>query len=75
MKIQIDDTKVLNHLIHIENKIVQLLKRLKQKQEISDKSTMNYTLQVQNQVFYMVFVKSTKVFLVESHPFILHCQL
>ena len=36
-KIQIDDSKVLNHLIHMENKIVQLLKRLKEKQEISDK--------------------------------------
>ena len=37
-KIQIDDSKVLNHLIHMENKIVQLLKRLKEKQEISDKA-------------------------------------
>ena len=36
-KIQIDDSKVLNHLIHMENKIAQLLKRLKEKQEISDK--------------------------------------
>ena len=36
-KIQIDDSKVLNHLIHMENKIVELLKRLKEKQEISDK--------------------------------------
>ena len=35
--IQIDDSKVLNHLIHMENKIVELLKRLKEKQEISDK--------------------------------------
>ena len=34
-KIQIDDSKVLNHLIHMENKIVELLKRLKEKQEIS----------------------------------------
>ena len=29
-KIQIDDSKVLNHLIHIENKIVELLKRLEE---------------------------------------------
>ena len=36
-KISIDDSKVLNHLIHMENKIAQLLKRLKEKQEISDK--------------------------------------
>ena len=36
-KIQIDDNKVLNHLIHMENKILQFLKGLKEKQEISDK--------------------------------------
>ena len=36
-KIQIDDSKVLDHLIHMEIKIVQLLKRLKEKKEISDK--------------------------------------
>ena len=36
-KIQTDDSKVLNHLIHMESKIVELLKRLKEKQEISDK--------------------------------------
>ena len=35
--IQIDESKVLNHLIHMENKIVELLKKLKEKQEISDK--------------------------------------
>ena len=35
--IQIDYNKVLNHLIHMENKIVKLLKRSKEKQEISDK--------------------------------------
>ena len=28
--------KYLIHLIHLENKIVQLLKRLKEKQEISE---------------------------------------
>ena len=36
-KIEIDESKVLNHLIHMENKIVELLKKLKEKQEISDK--------------------------------------
>ena len=35
--IQIDDSKALNHLIHIENKIVELPKRLEEKQESSDK--------------------------------------
>ena len=33
-KIQIDDSKVLNHLIQMENKIVELLKSLKEKQKI-----------------------------------------
>ena len=36
-KIQKDHSKILNHLIHMENKFVELLKRLKEKQEISDK--------------------------------------
>ena len=30
-KIQIDGSKVLNHLIHMENKIAELVKRLKRK--------------------------------------------
>ena len=33
-KIQIDDSKLLNHLLYMKNKIVQLLKRLKQEQEV-----------------------------------------
>ena len=36
-KIQIDDSKVLNHLIQMENKIVELLKSLKEKQIYIDK--------------------------------------
>ena len=64
-KIQVDDSKVINQLNHMENKIIQLL----------IKSTMNVTLQVQNQIFYMVFVKFTKVLLMESHLFVLYCQL
>ena len=36
-KIEIEDSKALNHLIHMENKIVELLKKLKEKLEISDK--------------------------------------
>ena len=74
-KILIDGSKVLNHLIYMENKIVQLLKTLKEEQEFLIKSIMNYTLQVQNQVFYMIFVKSTKVLLMVSHLFVLYCQL
>ena len=37
-KIQIDDSKVLNHLIHMDNKFVEFLKWLKEKQEIFDKA-------------------------------------
>ena len=65
--IQIVNSKVLNHLIHMEKKIVQLLKKLKEKQEISDK--------LYNELFYMVFLKSTKALLMESHLFVLYCQL
>ena len=36
-KIQIDDSKVPNHSIHMENKFVELLKKLKEKQDVSDK--------------------------------------
>ena len=36
-KIQIDDCKVLSHVIHMENKFAKLLKKLKEKQEIFDK--------------------------------------
>ena len=68
-KIQIDDSKKLNHLIHMENKIVEFLKRLKKNKKFLIKSTMNYTLQVQNQVLYTVFVKFTKVLLIGVPPF------
>ena len=41
-KIQIDHSKVLHHLIHVENKIVELLKRLKGKKLLIE-STIPYT--------------------------------
>ena len=66
--IQIDDSKVLNHLIPMENKIVELLKRLKEKQEISDKSTMYYTLQVKPGVLYGL-CKICKSVVDGLHPF------
>ena len=74
-KIQKDDSKALNRLIYLVNEIIQLLKRLKEEQEFLIKSIMKYTLQVQKQVFYMIFVKSTKVLLMVSHLFVLYCQL
>ena len=43
-KIQIDDSNVLNHLIHMENKVVELLKELKKRsKKFVIKSTINYT--------------------------------
>ena len=36
-KIQIDDSNLLNHLIYIENKIVEIFEKLKEKQKISHK--------------------------------------
>ena len=64
------------HLIHMENKFAELPKGLKDKKmKFLIKSTVNYTIQLQNQVFYTVFVKSTKVLLIWSHLFVLYCQL
>ena len=51
-QIQIDDSKVLNHLIHMENEIVELLKRLEEKQEISDKVYNELYPTGSTQVFY-----------------------
>ena len=48
-KIKIDDSKVLNHSIQMENNF----KNLKKKKTFLIKSIMNYTLQVQDQVFYI----------------------
>ena len=43
-KIQIDDSNVLSHLIHMENKVVELLKELKKRsKKFVIKSTINYT--------------------------------
>ena len=56
-KTQIDGSKVLNHLIQMENNIVELLIKLKEKKKTEKlliKYRMNYTLRVQHQVFYTV---------------------
>ena len=43
-KIQIDGSNVLSHLIHMENKVVELLKELKKRsKKFLIKSTINYT--------------------------------
>ena len=55
-KIQIDDCKVLNHVIHMENKFAKLLKKLKEKQDIFDKVYIECIL------FWIVFIFSLKAF-------------
>ena len=43
-KIQIDGSNVLSHLIHMENKAVEVLKELKKRnKKFLIKSTINYT--------------------------------
>ena len=74
-KIKIDDSKVLDHLIHMKMKMVELLKKRKEKHSVYDKFSMVYTLQAQEQVFYMVLVKSTKLLFMVSHLLALYCQL
>ena len=59
-KIEIDDSKVLNHLIY-KKLLINYIR--------------NYNLHAQDHVFHLVFVKSTKVFLMEFHLFVLYCQL
>ena len=53
-KIQIDDSKVVNNLIHMEKQLLHFSKNLKKNKTFLIKSTINYTLQVQDQVFYKV---------------------
>ena len=53
-KIQIDDSKVVNNLIHMEKQLLHFSKNLKKNKTFLIKSTINYTLQVQDQVFCKV---------------------
>ena len=67
-KIQIDNSKVLNHLIHMENEIVKLLKKLKEEQEISDKVyNESYPTGSRPGIFYG-FCKLEKIFLPVLEP-------
>ena len=53
-KIQTDDSKVVNNLIHMEKQLLHFSKNLKKNKTFLIKSTINYTLQVQDQVFCKV---------------------
>ena len=53
-KIQIDDSKVVNNLIHMEKQLLHFSKNLKKNKTFLIKSTIDYTLQVQDQVFCKV---------------------
>ena len=72
-KIQIDESKVLNHF-NLTWKM-KLLNFSKKNKKLLIKRTKNYTLQAQYQLFYTVFVKSTKVLLMGSDISALYCQL
>ena len=53
-KIQIDYSKVVNNLIDMEKQLLHFSKNLKKNKTFLIKSTINYTLQVQDQVFCKV---------------------
>ena len=53
-KIQIDYSKVVNNLIHMEKQLLHFSKNFKKNKTFLIKSTINYTLHVQDQVFCKV---------------------
>ena len=66
--IQIDDSKVLNHLIPMENKMLNFSKDLKESKKYLIKSTMYYTLQVKPGILYGL-CKICKSVVDGLHPF------
>ena len=40
-KLSIDQNKVLNHIVNMENRIISVLKKLKDKNQISDKKLVH----------------------------------
>ena len=42
-KLSIDKNKVLNHIVNMENRITEVLKKLKEKQQISEKKVHDFT--------------------------------
>ena len=72
-KIEIDESKVLNGKYFTwKIKLLNFSKNLKKNKKYLIKSTMYYTLQVQSQVFYTVFVKPAKVLLMGFLLFVLY---
>ena len=72
-KIEIDESKVLNGKYFTwKRKLLNFSKNLKKNKKYLIKSTMYYTLQVQSQVFYTVFVKPAKVLLMGFLLFVLY---
>ena len=66
--------QVLNYLIDMKNKIVQLQKWTYRNAKLLIKS-MIYNLHVQGQVLYTVFLKSKTLLFIVSLFFALYCQL
>ena len=74
-KIQIDDSKVLNHLIQWKTKLLNFSKNLKKNKKFLVQATIDYTLQVQAQAYHTLFVKYKKVLLMRFYLFDLYYQL
>ena len=74
-KIQIDDSKVLNHLIQRKTKLLNFSKNLKKNKKFLVQATIDYTLQVQAQAYHTLFVKYKKVLLMTFYLFDLYYQL
>ena len=55
-RLHVDKSKVLNHIIHIEQCIIDLVKCLKNQNEISEKYYITYVHQVQNKEYLMDLV-------------------
>ena len=59
-RVNIDEGKALNHLIHMEERIISLLKSLEHEGEISEKGKNYYNHQIINWEFCMGMLKSTR---------------
>ena len=59
-RVNIEEGKTLNHLTHMEERIIRLLKSLENQGEISEKKRNDKIDEVLNQDFYMGSRKSMK---------------
>ena len=74
-KLFIDQNKVLNHIVNIENRIISVLKKLKDKNQFRIRSTKIYMLLVLDQLSYMVVPKYINLLRMVFHLFVLCHQI